>query len=355
VTKKPQTFTKSVIPVLKESLLIGGGLGVILPLYFHFFGSEDRFAALALWSIFGVLLLPALYTLKFFALGRPAITLSSKGIVLHSYFARKHKFIWSEFNQAQLKKHRLRLIKKTKGKVTLREDGFSSDAWQRICKLVFSQYDVDHKSNEIEPSFKPEYESTLLISFLGVGFMVACGWILQLGALADFTEHPEIFLAFISMTIVFLAFPSLLVKRIRFADKIIIERFAMPPKKISYESVLGVTVRALHTQDGNISISSMKNAHSLFDILEQKREDGSLKEDQLRGQGAVHEAIAIKALMISLPLTIFAIFVFTYIKMQWTFLSARASYLILFALLYLATFFLLRRRSRAVEHEIIPF
>jgi len=353
---KPQTFKSTLRLPVKEGLLTGYGLGILLPLAFYYYVHATTFEYMALLSLLGVSALPGYKMLKFYIFARPAITISPKGIAVFSFYRKKREFYWREIEQVFMRGNAWHLKTMKQQKLRLHFNGLPSSSCAEINTLI-RRFCVGDKSKNVPDidHFKPEYESILLIALLGVGFMVAGGWILQVSGFADFAEHTDIFLAFIAMTLIFMAFPFFLIKHIRFGAEISIYRYGLPVEKMPYSDILGVNVKSLFTKKGTVAINSMKNADHLLDILEKKLLDGALKREQLGELGAAKDANAIKALMVSVPLTIFVLFSLSYTEYQLAPDMPRVSYLGILAIIYLIVFFLFRRRSEKNAHESVPF
>ena len=149
--------------------------------------------------------------------------------------------------------------------------------------------------------FKPKYEKKVFISII---LMTLLGW---LGLYFSFTSNNEdvkLFWISLFFSLIIIIFPFLFYKKIILGDNIVIERYFISKKVISYAEILDISFNSIITSQGKINLYPVANSGELIEILEKLEERGKFTKHQLAGELIIKEAIANKANLYSIPITI---------------------------------------------------
>lgn len=184
--------------------------------------------------------------------------------------------------------------------------------------------------------FKPKYDVKVIVSFF---IMISVGWFIVIYLLINGIYDLELFLSGIFLAIFIFIFPFIFYKKISFQEYIKIDRYFIPPRIIHFDDIKDIGLNAILTSKGKILIQPMKNGNELVEIFSILQSKNLILEQQLEGVLALKEIISYKAALISIPVTILLLIVFSNDSILPIIIDLRLKlltlYLISFSIVYL--------------------
>lgn len=193
-----------------------------------------------------------------------------------------------------------------------------------------------------EEIYKPDYPLTHRVLMVAcIPLAVATVWM----AWAEGREHPLLYVGAVIIPWVVVALYRQTYRRIRLGQKIVAERYLLPPRVIEYAEIRDVGLDTVKLRSGHLTLFKVDNAERFFVILEQLEKRGLWSRTQIDGRLAATQARTYVTMAIAGPaagvLTLVAGFVRPFrLALPWV-----AWFFIFYLPIALVTYVVLKRRS----------
>ena len=137
--------------------------------------------------------------------------------------------------------------------------------------------------------FKPKYHKKLRLSIVGLSLMLLIGLPLLL---KDPPDDVWVTVSFVGLAFMLLAMPFVLIREIRFGDRIQIYRYLLLKHDRPYQDVVDVGLTGFRLGRMHVTWSQLENGEQLAAIVDSLIDKGIIPVDQLRGDQVVEEVSA---------------------------------------------------------------
>ena len=120
-----------------------------------------------------------------------------------------------------------------------------------------------------------------------------------IGGAVELGSRNPIFYPLGLFSLIFLFLPFQIIKRVRFEDQMIVERFFIAPYKVSYTDITDVGIKGFKTRKRSFSLGTAKNAQDFHAILAYVMQNRNINKEQLEGELAQQELMTSRTLLIS--------------------------------------------------------
>lgn len=194
----------------------------------------------------------------------------------------------------------------------------------------------------VETVFVPRYEWRHKVGVIAGPLLFAVCVFL---ALKKGVGDPKLVMAIAFFGLCTIAVPFMVIRRIRFGDRIIVDRYLFPSRRFSYGDVVDLGVMSIRMRKGWISLYQMKNSAELLDIFESLKRSGRLVDTQIEGTLAAKELLAWSAGAFAFVPAVVGSVVLAFLGPHWLRIDGRLVFLAVYLLCYAVTYAVMRRRS----------
>ena len=190
--------------------------------------------------------------------------------------------------------------------------------------------------------FKPKYPLKMKLSFL---FLPIMAILFTLAAIDGGDPDMPWLFHFLSLAMITLtgSIPFVLIRRIRFEDKILVDRFVVPTRELDYTDILDVGITNIRAKRGNLSLNAVKNVDEFKSMLANALAEKDIPQDQIESKLAKQETeiarATIYAQAVALPVT----FVLLLLRPDWFQFADKLSFVLVYSAIMLAAFFAIKR------------